>query len=91
MPLMTWQLWLARDLVAEHRLPWQPATINLTPGRVAQSMFSLIVRIGTPARPPKPRGKSPGWTTGNKRTKKTRYPVAKKGRHRAKQSSKIAA
>lgn len=91
MPFMTWQLWLARDLVAEHRLPWQKATINLTPGRVAGSMFSLLVRIGTPARPPKTRGKSPGWTTGNKRTKKPLYPVAKKGRHRAKYSSKIAA
>lgn len=61
------------------------------PGRVAASMFSLIIRIGTPARPPKTRGKSPGWTTGNKRTKKPRYPVAKKSRTRSKKSSKIAA
>ncbi len=60
MPLMSWQLWVAKDLVVENRLPWQVATINLTPGRVAQSMFSLLVKIGTPARSPKPRGKSPG-------------------------------
>ncbi len=52
MPLMSWQLWLARDLVIENRLPWQSATINLTPGRVAQSMFSLLVDIGTPAKIP---------------------------------------
>jgi len=43
MPLMSWQLWLARDLVVENVLPWQSATINLTPGRVAQSMLSLLV------------------------------------------------
>lgn len=40
MPLMSWQLWLAKDLVVENRLPGQSATLNLTPGRVAQSDFS---------------------------------------------------
>lgn len=39
----------------------------------------LLPQIGTPAVSPKPRGKSPGWPVGNKRTKKTRYPVVKKG------------
>lgn len=23
MPLMTWELWLARDIVADNPLPWQ--------------------------------------------------------------------
>ncbi|MEG4201250.1 hypothetical protein [Microcoleus sp. Pol12A6] len=31
MPLMSWQLWLARDLVLENRLPWQSATITALP------------------------------------------------------------
>ncbi len=31
MPLMTWQLWLASDLVEEHHLPWQSSQKNLTP------------------------------------------------------------
>ncbi len=31
MPLMTWQLWLAKDLVAECHLPWQSSQKNLTP------------------------------------------------------------
>ena len=69
MPLMSWQLWLAKDVVVETRLPWQSATINLSPGRVAQSMFSVaefvragfplmertqaLVEIGTPAQVPK--------------------------------------
>lgn len=48
MPLMTWQLWLARDLVQEQHLPWQSPQLNLTPGRVAQSMFPLLVEIGSP-------------------------------------------
>jgi hypothetical protein len=51
---------------------------KLSPGRVAESMFGLLVEIGTPAKSPKPRGKSPGWKTGKKRTKRIRYPVVKK-------------
>ena len=78
MPLMTWQLWLAKDLVEEHHLPWQSRITNLTPGRVAQSLFSLLAVIGTPATSPKPRGKSPGWKPGEKRSKRKTYPIAKK-------------
>jgi hypothetical protein len=57
MPLVTWQLWLAKDLVEQHHLSWANSQKHLTPGRVAQSMFSLLVEIGTPASVPKPRGK----------------------------------
>lgn len=90
MPLMSWQLWLARDLVLENRLPWQSATINLTPGRVAQSMLSILVDIGTPAQLPKHRGKSPGWETGKVRTKAPCYPTVKKRVSRRKKSSRLA-
>jgi len=89
MPLMSWQLWLARDLVLENRLPWQSATINLTPGRVAQSMSRILVDIGTPTKLPKHRGKSPGWETGKVRTKAPRYPTVKKRVSRRKKSSKL--
>ena len=86
MPLMTWQLWLAREIVADNPLPWQkpqpPA--QLTPGRVAQAFGGVLAAIGTPAREPKPRGKSPGWPKGKKRTKRTCYPVVKKGFSRSK-------
>jgi hypothetical protein len=82
MPLMTWQLWLARDLVQEHHLPWQSRLKNLTPGRVAQSMFSLLVEIGSPTTVPKTRGKSPGWKKGQKRLSRKTYPIAKKGQSR---------
>ena len=78
MPLMTWELWLARDIVTDNPLPWQKSIDNLTPGRVAQSMGGVFAAIGTPALPPKPRGKSPGWTPGKPRLRKNRFPTVKK-------------
>ncbi len=90
MPLLTWQLWLARDLVRDSYLPWQKPLTNLTPGRVAQSMFSLLVTIDTPAVHPKRRGKSPGWPTGQPRTPKIRYPTVKKGSCQFQNHQKVA-
>ncbi|HAC62693.1 MAG TPA: hypothetical protein DCF68_03945 [Cyanothece sp. UBA12306] len=40
---------------------------KLTPGRVTQSFSGLLAVIGTPAKPPKTRGKSTGWKKGKKR------------------------
>ena len=90
MPLMTWQLWLASDLVKDHHLPWQSSQKNLTPGRVAQSLFSLLVEIGTPAMLPKPRGKSLGWKQGQKRNTRKTYPIAKKSHFPSKKTKKEA-
>ena len=84
MPLLTWQLWLARKVVNDHPLPWQKSVTNLTPGRVAQSMGEVFAVIGTPSHPPKSRGKSPGWSTGQPRRRKTRCPIVKKGTTRQK-------
>jgi hypothetical protein len=80
MPLLTWQLWLGREIVTDNPLPWQkPLPVeSLTPGRVAQSFGTILAVIGTPAREPKPRGKSPGWPNDKKRQPKIRYPVVKK-------------
>lgn len=86
MPLMTWELWLARDIITERPLPWQSRSTKLSPGRVAQAMAGVIAVIGTPAQPPKTRGKSPGWSTGQPRLSKTRYPVVKKSVSRRQQS-----
>ena len=41
-------------------------------------MGSILAVIGTPARSPKPRGKSPGWKTGQPRQRRIRYPIVKK-------------
>ncbi|MEG5067567.1 hypothetical protein QUB33_28770, partial [Microcoleus sp. B3-A4] len=67
----------------------QSATINLTPGRVAQSMLSLLVDIGTPAKMPKQMGKSPGWEKERVRTVAPRYPTVKKRVSRRKKSSRL--
>lgn len=78
MPIMTWQLWLARDIVTDNPLPWQKKLTTLTPGRVAQSMGSIFAVIHTPASPPKLRGKSNGWKKGQVRLRRIRYPIVKK-------------
>lgn len=78
MPLMTWELWLARDIVIDNPLPWQKHETKLTPGRVAQAIPGILVRVSTPAKEPKPRGKSPGWQTGQHRQRRIRYPIVKK-------------
>jgi hypothetical protein len=88
MPLITWELWLARAVVADNPLPWQKSMTKLTPGRVAQSMGGVLAAIGTPAVPPKPRGKSPGWPQGKPRPTKPRCPIVKKGTSKRKKAFK---
>ena len=88
LPLLTWQLWLARTLVNDVRLPWQkpqPAGYK-TPGRVRQGMAGLLAAIGTPAPRPKPRGKAPGWPAGRLQRREG-YEVVKK----ASKKPKVAA
>jgi hypothetical protein len=80
MPLLTWQLWLAREIVEDDPFPWQKpqSSGSLTPGRVAQSMGGVLAVIGTPTSFPKPRGKSLGWPQGQPRSRKIRFPIVKK-------------
>jgi DDE superfamily endonuclease len=83
--LALWQLWLARSLVADQRLPWErplPAT-QLTPGRVRRAFSGLFAPLGTPARPPKPRGKAPGRRPGDAPGPRPRHPVARRRPQRA--------
>jgi len=47
MPLMSWQLWLAREVVKDHPLPWQKHQVHLTPGRVAQGFAAILAVIHT--------------------------------------------
>lgn len=91
MPMITWELWLAPDIVSDHPLPWQKSIDKLTPGRVAQAMGGILAAIDTQALPPKPRGKSPGWKTGQSRSRRIRYPIVKKNTHKLrKQTPKSA-
>ena len=52
--------------------------VLLTPQRVQQSIQPIFALIGTPALPPKVRGKPPGWPKGKPRTLKQRHKVVKK-------------
>ena len=87
MPLISWQLWLARPEVQVHPLPWQKPLKNQTPGRVANAFAAILVAVGTLATEPKPRGKSPGWPKGQKRHPKTTIPDGEKELFQAKVSS----
>jgi hypothetical protein len=75
-----WQLWLARALVADAHLPWErPAAPGaLSPGRVRRACSGLFRRLGTPARPPRPRGKSPGRRPGQRPGPAPRHPVQRR-------------
>src|SRR6266571_701367 len=58
--------------------PWESRQRPATPQQVRRAMPSLLQQLGTPAAPPKPRGKSPGWTKGRVRTPAARFVVVKK-------------
>ena len=76
-----WQLWLARPLVSEVRLPWEhPRRDGLvTPGQVHRHFTGILGRTGTPARAPRKRGKSPGRQTGQHPQPPLHYQVARRG------------
>jgi len=54
------------------------------PERVPQGLGWLFPKIGTPAAPPKTRGKSPGWPKGKPRTRRERHKAVKKTKNKAK-------
>jgi hypothetical protein len=83
--LAQWQLFLARDLITDQPLPWQRAQEKPTPQRVLQGLGGLFSQIGTPAREPKARGKSPGWPKGKPRNRRERHRVVKKPRKKTRQ------
>jgi hypothetical protein len=80
-----WQLWLARPLVADQRLPWEHPLPphRLSPGRVRRAFSGFLVTLGTPAHAPQPRGKSPGRRTGQRPGPAPRFPVAHRPRPKA--------
>jgi hypothetical protein len=73
------QLRLARERVADMRLPWERRYDRgrLTPVRVHRVVSSLLVEVGTPAKAPKPCGRSPGRPKGSLSGRAKRYPAIK--------------
>jgi hypothetical protein len=74
------QLRLARPCVADLRLPWERRydPERLTPVRIRRAVWALLVKFGTPAKPPKPCGRSPGRPKGRLSGQAKRYPALKK-------------
>jgi hypothetical protein len=73
------QLRLARERVADLRLPWERRydAGRLTPVRVHRAVSSLLAHVGTPAKAPKPCGRSPGRPKGRLSGRAKRYPAIK--------------
>jgi len=88
--LAMWELYLARAVVMDQPLPWQKAQAELTPARVQRGLAELFCTIGTPVRPPRTRGKSPGWPKGQVRHRRRRHPVVRKTPRKAKSAANTA-
>jgi hypothetical protein len=81
------QLWLARNLAEAMPRPWerylpqfhtQAGNQEIPPSMVQRDFGRIIQEIGTPAQSPKPRGKSPGRTKGERQKPRKRHKVIKK-------------
>jgi hypothetical protein len=74
------QLRLARSCVTDQRLPWErPLEAGqLTPCRVRRRFWTLLLELGTPAKLPKPCGRSPGRPKGRFSGPAKRYPAIKR-------------
>ena len=82
------QLWLARTVATSLPRAWErnlPAYKRnlLSPSAVRRDFGRIIRQIGTPAQPPKPRGKSAGRPLGMKLTPRIKQPVYVKSRQQA--------
>lgn len=93
------QLWLARSLAEAMPRPWErylPQFQTQSEGQasspsVVQRDFGRIIQeIGTPAKAPKPRGKSPGRTKGDRQKPRKRRKVIKKSASKQTQKTRAA-
>jgi DDE superfamily endonuclease len=76
------ELRLARPLVEAHRLPGEDPTRPASPRQVRRGLARILWQVGTPARPARPRGKSPGRATGAVVRHAAPCPVIRKGHKR---------
>jgi DDE superfamily endonuclease len=72
-------LGLARPDLLDAHLPWErPAEPSrLTPSRALRAFATLWLRLGTPAQPPRPAGRSPGRPPGRRSSPAPRFPVVR--------------
>jgi hypothetical protein len=82
------QLWMARHVARFLPRPWEqysPAmkSRQMSPTLVQRDFGRIIRQIGTPAKPPKPRGYSPGRRKGKRMPPRPRQKVVVKGQKQA--------
>jgi hypothetical protein len=77
------QLVLARPLAALALRPWDARRRPASPQQVRRGMGRIVAQVGTPVRPPRPRGKAPGRAPGTLVKRATRHPVIRKTRRKA--------
>ena len=82
------QLFLARNLAVERRA-WERKEGIPTPSQVRRAMPGIIRQLGTPARPPQPRGYSQGRQKGVKVTPATRYKTVYKAKNKTKKTTAV--
>lgn len=89
MAMALWQLWLARELVCDRRLPWERMLPieRLSPGRVRRVFLGIISCVGSPTRDVRVRGKPPGRQRGECPGARKRHPVVRRGPNRRKRAA----
>jgi hypothetical protein len=90
--LAYWQLLLMRQAVDDLSPAWypckiEPASPSLTPGQVQRGAGRFLLKLGSPARPPRPAGKGPGRTKGYHPAPRQRYPVVRKSQKMPKRAN----
>jgi len=71
---------LARPTAQAVRQPWESKHRELTPQQCRRAMARILSELGTPARLPQPRGKSPGRAKGTQPARCPRYKVIYKAK-----------
>jgi hypothetical protein len=86
------QLRLAREVVADQRLPWERPRPQprLSPVRVRRGFPRLLLTLSSPAATPKPAGRSPGRPKGSRRGLAVRCPAIKKPTKKAVRATRAA-
>jgi len=84
------EIGLARAQAQAQRLPWENPRRPLSPRQVRRVLARIIALEGTPAAPPRPRGKSPGRAGGAVVRRAPRHPVIRKGPARAPKQRRAA-
>jgi DDE superfamily endonuclease len=69
---------LARDFIEGELRPWENKQRKHSPQQVRRGLATFLPFLGTPARPPKPRGKPKGRLKGTKLPKRIRFSVVRK-------------